>query len=60
MAPLDRIRELSAQLVRAENPIVFQMVLDQLKAAIDAYMVNVQGEFPVIEVTTLGGQEGLN
>jgi hypothetical protein len=35
------------------------MVLDQLKAAIDAYMVNVQSEFPVIEVTTLGGQEGL-
>jgi hypothetical protein len=43
VAPDDRIRELCAQLLRTRNPLVIQMVADQLKAAIDVYAESVQG-----------------
>jgi hypothetical protein len=52
--PLDeRIRELCAHLLRAQNPLVIQMVADQLKAAIDAYAENVQRDLPVIDLSFL-------
>ena len=53
MPPGERIRELSAQLLRAQNPIVIQMVADQLQAAIEDYIASVQQDFPVIELSAL-------
>jgi hypothetical protein len=37
MQPDERVRMLYAQLVRARNPEVIEIVLDELKVAIDAY-----------------------
>jgi hypothetical protein len=56
MVPDERIQELCAQLLRAQNPLVIQMVADQLKAAIDAYAESVQRDFPVIELSSFAGE----
>lgn len=50
MPPYQRIRELSSQLLRATDPLVIQIVADELKAAIDAYVAGVQNDFPAIEL----------
>ena len=49
----ERIRMLSAQLLRAKNPEVIQIVADELKTAIDAYAESVQQDFPVIDLLSL-------
>ena len=50
VVPYQRIRELSAQLLRSTDPLVIQIVADQLKTAIDAYVAGVQNDFPAIEL----------
>jgi len=44
---------LSAQLLRAKNPEVIQIVADELKAAVDAYAEGFQQDFPVIDLLSL-------
>ena len=56
VAPDERIRELSAQLLRAQNSLVIQMVADQLKVAVDVYAERVQRAFPVIELSSFAGE----
>ena len=53
MPPEVRLRELSAQLLRAHNPEVIQMVAEQLMSAIDAYAASVQSDFPAVESPAL-------
>lgn len=57
MAHSERVKELSAQLLRAKNPLVIQMVADQLKAAIDVYAESVQQDYPVIELASLKSEQ---
>jgi hypothetical protein len=57
VAPYERIRVLCAQLLRAENPPVIQMVADQLKEAIDSYAKSVQGDYPTLELSSLAGEK---
>ena len=41
MIPDERIKELCAQLLRSQNPIVVEAVAYELRAAIDAYVSKV-------------------
>jgi rRNA-processing protein FCF1 len=52
VTPEVRIRELCAQLLRAQHPAVVQAVVDQLKAAIDEYTDSARDR-PVLEVTSV-------
>src|SRR4051812_7168697 len=49
MTPDQRIRELSAQLFRAENPAVIETVATLLKLAVDEYAQEAQREVPMME-----------
>jgi hypothetical protein len=53
MSPEERIGVLCAQLLRATNPEVVQIVADELKDAVDAYATSVQQDFPVIDISAL-------
>jgi hypothetical protein len=47
----ERIRELSAKLLRAENPSVILAVAEQLKMAIDTYVREHTRHIPAIKET---------
>ena len=48
----DRIRELSAKLLRAENPSVIMAVAEQLKIAVDTYVREHTFHIPAIKEIT--------
>lgn len=48
VSPCERIRELSAQLLRASDPLVIQMVGEKLMDAISNYVADMQNDYPVI------------
>lgn len=50
------IRVLCAQLLRATNPEVIQVVAGELKIFIDAYVESVQQDFPVVDLSSLASE----
>jgi len=48
----DRIKELSAKLLRAENPSVIMMIAEQLKVAIETYVREHSRHIPAVKETT--------
>jgi len=51
MTTAERIRELSAKLLRAENPSVIMALAEQLKIAIDIYVRQHTRHIPAIKET---------
>jgi hypothetical protein len=53
----ERIRELCAQLFRAEHPLVIEGVAAQLQEAINAYVSNRQSSRSIVELITLPAEK---
>ena len=53
MTTRERIRALSAQLLRTHSPVVIQMVAEELRFAIDEYARSFAGSPPLLESTLL-------
>lgn len=51
MSSRERIQQLTAQLLRASDALVIQMVAEQLVSAIGAYVAGLQNDYPVIELS---------
>jgi hypothetical protein len=49
----ERVRELCAQLFRAENPVVIETVAAQLHVAIEEYVQDAKRRMPNIELISL-------
>ena len=48
-----RIRELCAQLLRAKNPVVIDIVAEELHEAIERYVLSANQQRPPIDLTLL-------
>lgn len=53
MSSEQRIRELCAQLFRAENPLIAESVAAQLHIAIDDYLVQFKRSSPPVELFSM-------